>query len=85
MQLRADRDDAPEENCAAKVVIKYFRTHNPPQKPRSGQSACEPAGDFEQKPQRGLRYLLRHLITPRGRLSGLRDEESTGEEPRARD
>ena len=29
-QLRAERDDAKEENRAAKLVIEYFRTHNPP-------------------------------------------------------
>jgi hypothetical protein len=29
-KLRAERDDAKEENCAAKLVIEYFRTHNPP-------------------------------------------------------
>lgn len=31
-KLRAERDDAKEENRAAKLVIEYFRTHNPPQK-----------------------------------------------------
>lgn len=31
-QLRAERDDAIEENRAAKLVIEYFRTHNPPKK-----------------------------------------------------
>ena len=30
IQLRAERDDAKEENRAAKLVIEYFRTHNPP-------------------------------------------------------
>ena len=29
-QLRAERDDAKEESRAAKLVIEYFRTHNPP-------------------------------------------------------
>ena len=29
-QLRAERDDAKEENRAARLVIEYFRTHNPP-------------------------------------------------------
>ena len=29
-KLRAERDDAKEENRAAKLVIEYFRTHNPP-------------------------------------------------------
>ena len=29
-QLRAERDDAKEENREAKLVIEYFRTHNPP-------------------------------------------------------
>jgi len=29
-QLRAERDDAKEENRAAMLVIEYFRTHNPP-------------------------------------------------------
>ena len=31
-QLRAERENAKEENCAAKLVIEYFRTHNPPKK-----------------------------------------------------
>ena len=29
-KLRIERDDAKEENRAAKLVIEYFRTHNPP-------------------------------------------------------
>lgn len=29
-RLRAERDDAKEESRAAKLVIEYFRTHNPP-------------------------------------------------------
>ena len=29
-KLRAERDDARQENRAAKLVIEYFRTHNPP-------------------------------------------------------
>ncbi|MBI3429444.1 MAG: transposase [Actinobacteria bacterium] len=29
-KLRAERDDAKEENRAAKLVIESFRTHNPP-------------------------------------------------------
>jgi hypothetical protein len=29
-KLRAERDDAKEENRAAKLVIEYSRTHNPP-------------------------------------------------------
>ncbi len=29
-KLRAERDDAKEESRAAKLVIEYFRTHNPP-------------------------------------------------------
>ncbi len=29
-RLRIERDDAKEENRAAKLVIEYFRTHNPP-------------------------------------------------------
>ena len=29
-KFRAERDDAKEENRAAKLVIEYFRTHNPP-------------------------------------------------------
>ena len=30
IRLRAERDDAKEENRAAKLVIEYFRTHTPP-------------------------------------------------------
>ena len=30
LRLRSERDDAKEENRAAKLVIEYFRTHNPP-------------------------------------------------------
>ena len=30
IQLRIERDDAMEENRAAKLVIEYFRSHNPP-------------------------------------------------------
>jgi len=30
IRLRSERDDAKEENRAAKLVIEYFRTHNPP-------------------------------------------------------
>ena len=30
IQLRIERDDARQENRAAKLVIEYFRTHNPP-------------------------------------------------------
>jgi len=29
-KLRSERDAAKEENRAAKLVIEYFRTHNPP-------------------------------------------------------
>lgn len=29
LRLRSERDDAKEENRAAKLVIDYFRTHNP--------------------------------------------------------
>ena len=29
-QIGAERDNAKEENRAAKLVIEYFRTHNPP-------------------------------------------------------
>lgn len=29
-KLRIERDDAKEESRAAKLVIEYFRTHNPP-------------------------------------------------------
>ncbi len=29
-KLRAERDDAKEESRAAKLVVEYFRTHNPP-------------------------------------------------------
>ena len=49
--LRAEGDDARQENRAATLVIEYFKTHNPP-KPSSDQCSSEPAGDFEQIPQR---------------------------------
>lgn len=29
-KLRSERDDARQENRAAKLVIEYFRAHNPP-------------------------------------------------------
>ena len=47
-QLRAERDDAKEENRAAKLVIEYFRTHNPP-KPSSAKCSPGPAGNCEQE------------------------------------
>ena len=32
LRLRSERDDARQENRAAKLVIEYFRTHTPPKK-----------------------------------------------------
>ena len=79
-RLRIERDDAKEENRAAKLVIEYFRTHNP-QKPSPGQCSSEPADGGKQISHSSIGHgalnLLSHGTCPRD----FTDEASTREEP----
>jgi len=64
-QLRAERDDAKEENRVAKLVIEYLRTHNPPQKkePSPGQGSSERADGGEQTPHAGTGHGALNFIS----------------------
>lgn len=76
-KLRAERDDAKEENRAAKLVIEYFRTHNPPKKPSPSQYSSEPADRGQQIPHASIGYSSPHILLKRTSSRDFSDEAIT--------